>query len=125
MALGALVFGSAELLWRRCSGFVAECHSGELAQLGEVNAHLVLRTDGGRTTATIHGWASDRATTVQVPPQPRTVSGWCPSCRSVYRWALDRGPRRKALCAACFGRLRAVPRNVEVEVEGRGPLFQG
>ncbi len=99
--------------------------AGELAQLGEVNAHLVLRTDGGRTTATIHGWTGHRATTVQVPPPPRTVSGWCASCRSVYRWALDRGPRKRALCAACLGRLRAVPRNVEVEVEGRGPLFHG
>ena len=92
----------------------------DVVDLGEVNAHLVVRTEAGAVTATIHGWTGDRATTVQVPLLPRTVAGWCPSCRAVYRWALDRGPRKKALCAACFGRLKAVPRNVEVE--GAGPV---
>ena len=98
----------------------------ELRDLGEVNAHLVVRADASATTATIHGWTDGRATTVRVPHPGRRVDGWCGECRKLYRWRVDRERTlARAMCRECFKALGPVPRGVEVEPERRGPLFRG
>ena len=95
----------------------------ELSELGEVNAHLVVRHENGGPTATIHGWTDGKASTVRLPHPPATVSGWCSTCSRLYRWTADMGARSRARCRGCLGSLGAVPRGVEAAPETQLPKF--